>query len=176
VRLACRDQEERSLFLSVRISSFTLTTGGKAKSEKSAPDGLLPARVARAQSGIVWSSFVFSVLQSVCTFFAALDGLRLLIGAGALVAITQAGIAWDRFHTDWIRIPMVGFALAGALLNLVILRRIRRLRSHPAAQWRLKPVRASKMRMERVQFILSWITLVLIGLEEITHFRTFHHF
>jgi hypothetical protein len=155
--------------------SFTLT-GAKAKREEDTPAGLLPERAAKVQSGIVWSSFVFSVLQSVCTFFAALDGLRLLIGAGALAAITEAGVAWEPFHRDWIRIPMVGFALAGSLLNLVILRRIWHLRNHPAAQWRRRPVSASKIRMERVQFVLSWITLVLIGLEEIIHFRTFHHF
>jgi hypothetical protein len=137
---------------------------------------LLPERVVKAQSGIAWSSFVFSVLQSVCTFFAALDGLRLVIGAGALAAATQAGVRWDHLHQNWIRIPMVAFALAGALLNLVILWQIWRLRNRPAAQWRRKPVPASKIRMERVQFVLSWITLVLIGVEEVTHFRTFHHF
>ena len=71
---------------------------------------------------------------------------------------------------------MVSFALGGALLNLVVLWQIRRLRNHPAAQWRRQPVPVSKIRMERVQFVLSWITLVLIGLEEVTHFRTFHHF
>ena len=133
-------------------------------------------RGAKLQSGIAWSSFAFSVLQSVCTFFAALDGLRLLIGAGALAAATQAGVRWDYFHQNWIRIPMVGFALAGALLNLVILWQVRRLRNHPAAQWRRKPVPASKLRMERVQLVLSWITLVLIAVEEITHLRTFHRF
>jgi fumarate reductase subunit C len=133
-------------------------------------------RTAKVQSGIAWSSFVFSVLQSVCTFFAALDGLRLLIGAGALAAAAQAGARWDHFHKDWIRIPMVAFALAGALLNLAVLWQIRRLRNRPAAQWRQQPVPASKRRMERVQLVLSWITLVLIAVEEITHVRTFHGF
>lgn len=71
---------------------------------------------------------------------------------------------------------MVGFALCGSLLNLVILWQIRRLRNRPAAQWRRGLVPASKLRMERVQFVLSWITLVLLGVEEITHFQTFHHF
>lgn len=156
--------------------SFTLPTAAKTKNEKDPSVGLLRERAVKVQSGIGWSSFVFSVLQSVCTFFAALGGLRLLIGAGALAAATQAGIRWDHFHQNWIRIPMVGFAVGGALLNLVILWQIRRLRNHPAAQWRRKPVPASKTRMEQVQFVLSWITLVLIGIEEVTHFRTFHHF
>jgi fumarate reductase subunit C len=156
--------------------SFTLPTGAKTMRETDAPAGLLPERATKVRSGIAWSSFAFSVLQSVCSFFAALGGLRLLIGAGALAAATQAGIRWDHFHQNWIRIPMVAFALGGALLNLVVLWQIRRLRKRPAAQWRRTPVPASKTRMERVQFVLSWITLVLIGLEEVTHFRTFHHF
>lgn len=133
-------------------------------------------RAAKVRSGIAWSSLAFSVLQSVCTFFAALGGLRLAIGAGALAAATQAGIRWDHFHRNWIRIPMVGFALGGALLNLVVLWQIRRLRNRPAAQWRQQPVSASKLRMERVQLVLSWLTLVLIAVEEVTHFRTFHRF
>ena len=169
------EEEQQSLFLTVG-RSFTLPAGAITKRDIDAPAGLLPERAAKVQSGIAWSSFVFSLLQSVCTFFAALGGLRLLIGAGALAAATQAGIRWDHFHQNWIRIPMVAFALGGALLNLVVLWQIRRLRNHPAAQWRRQPVPVSKIRMERVQFVLSWITLVLIGLEEVTHFRTFHHF
>jgi hypothetical protein len=44
-----------------------------------------------AQSAIAWSGFFFALLQSVCTFFAALDGLRLLIGIGSLAV--SAGVA-----------------------------------------------------------------------------------
>jgi len=119
---------------------------------------------------------MFALLQSVCTFFAALDGLRLLIGAGALAAILQAGTFWDHFHTNWIRVPMVVLAFAGSVLNLLILRRIWRLRNHPAAQWRRVPMSPRKIRMERLQFVLSVITLALVGIEEVLHFRTFHHF
>ena len=136
----------------------------------------LPEQVTSAQRVIAWSGFMFALLQSVCTFFTALDGLRLLIGAGALVAALQAGTVLDHFHANWIRVPMVVLAFAGSLLNLLILRRIWRLRNHPAAQWRRVPVSPRKIRMERVQFALSVITLALIGIEEVTHFRTFHHF
>jgi hypothetical protein len=128
----------------------------------------------KVQGIIAFSSFLFVLLQSVCTFFTALDGLRLIIGVGSLTSIIQAGIIWDHFHTDWIRIPMMGFALAGSLLNLAILRRIRRLRNHPAAQWRQKPLSPRKVRMERIQLILSWITLALMAVEEVTHLHTFH--
>ncbi|HZD50042.1 MAG TPA: hypothetical protein VE178_14970 [Silvibacterium sp.] len=137
---------------------------------------MLPSQVTGTQTVIAWYGFMFALLQSVCTFFTALDGLRLLIGAGALAAIFQAGTVWDHFHTNWIRVPMVVLAFAGSVLNLLILRRIWRLRTHPAAQWRTVPVSPRKIRMERFQFTLAVITLALIGIEEITHFRTFHHF
>jgi hypothetical protein len=137
---------------------------------------LPPSQVTNAQAVMAWSGFLFAVLQSVCTFFTDLDGLRLVIGAGALVAVLQAGTAWNHFHTNWIRVPMVALAFAGSVLNLLILRRIWRLRNHPAAQWRRVPVSPRKMRMERLQFALAVITLTLISVEEVTHFRTFHHF
>jgi hypothetical protein len=136
----------------------------------------LPPQATNAQAVVAWSGFIFAVLQSVCTFFMALDGLRLLIGAGALALIVHAGTVWDHFHTNWIRVPMVVLAFAGSALNLLILRRIWRLRNHPAAQWRRVPVSLRKIRMERLQFALSVITLTLITIEEVTHFRTFHRF
>jgi hypothetical protein len=123
---------------------------------------------------IAWSSFFFVLLQSVCTFFAALDGLRVVIGVGALASVVEAGKFWDRFHTDWIRVPMVALALAGSLLNLIILMRVRRLRNRPAAQWRQLPLIPRKRRMERVQLVLSLLTLALIVMEEIGHWHTFH--
>jgi hypothetical protein len=72
--------------------------------------------------------------------------------------------------------PMVVLAFAGSLVNLLILKRIWRLRNHPATQWRRVPVSSRKMRIERLQFALAVITLTLISIEEVTHFRTFHRF
>ena len=127
-----------------------------------------------APNVIAWSSFVFVVLQSVCTFFTAVSGLRLFIGVGALATIVSEGQMWDKFHTDIIRIPMIVFALCGSLLNLAALRRIRSLRDRPAAKWRLKPLATRTVHMERAQFVLSIATLLLVAVEEATHWRTFH--
>lgn len=135
-----------------------------------------PASTGEVNVVVAWSSFLFVLLQSVCTFFTALDGLRVLIGVGALTSIVGAGKFWDKFHTDWIRVPMVGFALAGALLNLIVLMHVRYLRNRPASQWRQKPLTRGKIQKERVQLVLSLVTLVLVLVEEITHLRTFHHF
>jgi hypothetical protein len=159
------------------VGDFHMSTNPAelAGSERHLARGM-PSESGKAEGVIAWSSFLFALLQSVCTFFTALDGLRLVIGAGSFAAITQAGIAWDHFHTDWIRVPMVVFAGFGSSLNLVILSRIRRLRERPAAQWRRISLPSRKLRMEGVQFILSIFTLTLLGIEEITHFRTFHHF
>jgi hypothetical protein len=135
---------------------------------------LIPNETGSAQGVIAWSSFLFAVLQSICTFFVALDGLRFLIGAGSLALSAATGAALDRFHANWIRIPMIGLALLGSLLNLAILMQIRRLRRRPASQWRQKPLSAHKIRMERMQWILSTATLVLIGIEEFQHFHQLH--
>ncbi len=135
---------------------------------------VIPSETGKVQGVIAWSSLLFAVLQSVCSFFVALDGLRFLIGVGALASVVGAGDQWDRLHTDWIRVPMVGLALVGAMLNLTVLLHVRRLRSRPSAQWRQRPLTPRKMRMERVQFVLSLITLALVAVEEVSHWHTFH--
>jgi len=128
-----------------------------------------------AQGAIAWSSFFFALLQSICTFFAALAGLRLVIGIGSVALTAGAGALLDRFHADWIRIPMIVLALFGALLNLVVLLQIRRLRNRPASRWRQVPASPRKIRMEQVQFALSIATFVLIAVEECFHLREFRH-
>jgi hypothetical protein len=129
----------------------------------------------KAGGVIAWSSFLFAVLQSVCTFFAAVDGLRVAIGVGALVLGAGVGGFVHQLHSDLIRLPMIGLALVGSLLNLVVLWQVRRLRSNPAAQWRQRPLSAGKIRVERVQLVLSILTLVLVGIEEYWHIRWHHH-
>ena len=136
---------------------------------------LMPSESERAQGVIGWSSFLFAVLQSICTFFAALDGLRLVIGVGSLAISAGIGTAVDWFHQDWIRVPMMVLALLGSSLNLLILMQVRRLRNRPASKWRQLPLSPKKIRMERVQMILSLATLVLIGIEEYLHFGWAHH-
>ena len=140
----------------------------KSKSDDALPQRA-PGEAERVQGVIVWSSLFFAVLQSVCTFFMAVDGLRLVIGASVLASLTAAGAAWDGLHVDSIRIPMMVAAIAGVVLNLAILLRVQRLRSRPASQWRLQPLTPSRIKRERVQLALSLITLALIGLEEILH-------
>jgi hypothetical protein len=136
----------------------------------------MPNEMSRAQRVMAWSGLLFVLLQSVCTFFTAIDGLRVVIGVSALASVVQAGEVWDRFHADRVRVPMMVLALLGAALNLVMLRRIRRLRDRPASRWRQRTLEPGKIRRERVQFVLAVLTLALIGIEEVTHWRTFHRF
>jgi hypothetical protein len=125
-------------------------------------------------SAIAWSSFFFALLQSICTFFAAANGLRFAVGLGSLVLSAGAGAMVDRFHADALRIPMVGLALAGSLLNLAILAQIRRIRRRPSSQWRQQPS-LHKLRMERLQVVLSFATLVLVAAEEVLHLHYAGH-
>ena len=150
------------------------TTSTRTRSpEKTQPHTLQVSPT--AAKGIAWSSMCFALLQSICTFFAAVDGLRVAIGIGTLSISAWMGSALDRFHTDWVRVPMITFALFGALLNLVILAQVRHLRSRPASQWRIAPLSTKKIWTERLQFTLSLATLVLVGIEEYLHLHLFSH-
>jgi len=141
----------------------------------SPPDASVLARARTAGVALALSSFMFAVLQSVCVFFAALDGLRVGIGISSVVLAAGTAKAIDTFHLSWLRAPMMGFAVVGALLNLGVLWQVRRLRNRPAARWRQTLPGAGKVWMERVQLVLSVATLVLVGLEERQHLIWLRH-
>jgi hypothetical protein len=124
---------------------------------------------------VAWSSFFFALLQSVCTFFAAANGLRFAVGLGSLVLSAGAGTMVDRFHADALRIPMVCLALTGSLLNLAILGQVRRLSRRPSSQWRRQLSSPRKLRTQRLQVLLSCATLVLVTVEEILHYHYSGH-
>jgi cytochrome bd-type quinol oxidase subunit 2 len=139
------------------------------------PDAGAPQTASRIK-WIGWSSLFLAIVQSVCTIFAALSGLRLLLGAAAFgAAIGVMKIADERIHIDAVRIPMVMFALAGAVFNLAALWQVRRLRGRAASAWRQKSVSRSKFASERVQLALSVLTLILLAVESFYHFRQTHH-
>jgi hypothetical protein len=158
-------------FLKEQLSPMS-TILAKPPGFKRALSQLTPAGNDSAQGTIAWSSFFFAALQSICTFFAAVDGLRLVIGVGSLAVSAGIGTAMDRFHQDWIRVPMMVLALLGSSLNLM---QIRHLRHRPASRWRQRPLSSGRIRMERVQMALSLATLVLIGVEEYLHLRWCGH-
>ena|SRR5438477_7883453 len=116
-----------------------------------------------------WSGMLFAVLQSACTAVIAISGVRVAIGLSALAAAAGIHAPAKGFHQDAIRIPMMLLALAGSLVNLFVIWKIRKLRSKPAAQWRRKPVTPQKLNSERLQIALSLITLLLLAAEWITH-------
>lgn len=131
---------------------------------------------ARPRLWIGVTSLLFAVLQSVCTLFMAMAGLRLLVGVSSLVLSTGAVAMLDHLHADWLRVPMICLATIGAVLNVAAILQLRALRRRPASQWRLSPPTPHKLRMERLQLILSWLTLVLVVMEESFHFHLCHHF
>jgi hypothetical protein len=91
------------------------------------------------------------------------------IGLGALAAAAGIHAPATGFHSDAIRIPMMVIAFFGAVINLYVVWKIRRLRSNPAAQWRQQPVSKKKINSERLQIGLAVLTLVLLSVEWITH-------
>jgi hypothetical protein len=111
------------------------------------------------------TSLFFMLLQSACTAFMAISGLRLLIGVGALTAATAGMKFLDALHGAALRIPMEIVAIAGSVVNLYAVRRIRRLRARPASQWRMKSATPKQLRSESWQIGLAVLTLLLVAVE-----------
>jgi hypothetical protein len=118
-----------------------------------------------------WSGLFLAFIQSVCSAFIALHGIRLLVGIGAVVLASSAWRVAERLHVDAIRIPMMVIALLGALLNLAALWQVRRLRGRSASAWRQKQITPAKRRSESLQLALSVLTLILLAVEAIAHFK-----
>ena len=107
----------------------------------------------------------FILLQSACTAFFAISGLRLLIGVGALAAAATGLNFLALLHSAALRIPMETVAIAGSVVNLVAVRRVRRLRARPESQWRMKPATNKQVRSESWQIGLAVLTLLLVAVE-----------
>jgi len=122
-------------------------------------------------SWLNWSGFFLAFIQSVCSAFVALHGIRFLVGIGAVVLASSAWHLAERLHVNAIRVPMMLIALLGALLNLAALWQVRRLRARPASAWRQQPLTPGKRRSEAVQLAVSVATLVLLAAEWIAHFK-----
>jgi hypothetical protein len=130
-----------------------------------------PAPSASRFRWLNWSSFFLAFIQSVCTAFLALHGVRFLIGIGAVLLASSTWKLADRFHQTAWREPLMLIALFGAILNLAALWQVRRLRARPASAWRQQPLTAAQRRSETVQLVLSLVTLVLLAVEWIAHFK-----
>lgn len=111
------------------------------------------------------TSFLFILLQSACTAFMAISGLRLLIGVGSIAAATVGLGLMAAMHGATIRIPMEIVAITGSIANLYVVWRIRSLRARPASQWRIRPVTLKQRRSESWQIWLAALTLLLVAVE-----------
>lgn len=115
------------------------------------------------------TSLVFILLQSACTAFFAISGLRLLIGVGALAAAATGLKFLAALHGTPLRIPMEIVAIAGSIVNLIAVRRVRRLRARPESQWRVKQPTPKQLRSESWQIGLAIVTLLLVAVEWAFH-------
>lgn len=115
------------------------------------------------------ASFLFALLQSLCTAVLTISGIRVAIGLTALAAASGIYAPARGWHQDAIRIPMLILAAAGAIVNLAVLAWIWRLRAQPSAQWRKREIGKKARRSERLQVALAILTLILVGLETWTH-------
>src|SRR5580692_5063209 len=77
------------------------------------------------------ASFLFALLQSLCTAVLTISGIRVAIGLSALAAASGIYAPARGFHQDAIRIPMLILATVGAVVNLAVVFWIWRLRARP---------------------------------------------
>ena len=111
------------------------------------------------------TSLFFILLQSACTAFMAISGLRLLIGIGSLAAASGGMRLLASIHGDAIRIPMEIVAVGGSVINLYAIWRVRSLRGRGSSQWRMGKVTQKTIRAERVQIALAIVALGLVAVE-----------
>jgi hypothetical protein len=150
------------------MTMMKVTDTVSTRAENGAPPPSLSERIADSRYlGI--SAFLFAALQTICPAVVAIGALRVFIGLGALAAAVGTSASLQVWHGDSIRIPMMLLAAFGAALNLFVIWHVRRLRARPAAQWRIAPLSASKLRSERWQIALAVLTFVCLAAEEITH-------
>jgi hypothetical protein len=134
--------------------------------EQNAPVDTRPPNDVKGRSWVIGlTSLFFILLQSACTAFMALSGLRLLIGIGSLAAATSGLRFLASIHGEAIRIPMEIVAVAGSLINLYAIWRVRSLRARSSSQWRMVQVPAKTIRAESVQVALAILTLSLVAVE-----------
>lgn len=124
---------------------------------------------------INWTAISFAVLQSVCALAFLLGSAGALIGFSLFTAFGGLMRVAVAFHADWIRLPMIGIALAGALLNLWVLSRLRRLRSNPASAWRRGAIDRKQLRREKIQLAVALATIALVVLEAGLHLHYHGH-
>lgn len=118
---------------------------------------------------VTFASLLFILLQSACTAILAFSGIGAGIGLGSFAAALGLTRLAGSFHADIIRIPMMVLALAGSLGSLYVLWRVRSLRARPASQWRIRALLPKEKRKETFQFLLSIVTILLIGAEFAAH-------
>jgi hypothetical protein len=111
------------------------------------------------------TSLFFILLQSACTAFMAISGLRLLIGLGSLAAATTGVRLLASIHGEAIRIPMEIVAVGGSIINLYAIWRVRSLRARGSSQWRMAKVPPETKRAEWIQVALAIFTLGLVVVE-----------
>ena len=140
--------------------------------EQDAPVNTRPRNDVKSRSWVIGlTSLFFILLQSACTAFMAISGLRLLIGIGSLAAATTGMNLLASIHGGAIRIPMEIVAVAGSVINLLC-DMARKVVARPTFFSMASRSSASNTRRaEWIQVALAILTLVLVAIEWVIHIR-----
>ena len=107
------------------------------------------------------SSFSLALIEAVCVLFLSVSKFGILLGVAAFMSAEIA----SPFHADRIRVPLLGLALAGAVVNLLLLWNAHRLRNASTAAWRKRALPASQRRRIVFLIALSLLTILLVVAE-----------
>jgi len=131
-----------------------------SRTGKLAPEANEPG-IAGHAGWLAGGSFSLALIETVCVFFLSLSKLGILIG---LAAFMSAEIA-SPFHSDRVRVPLLGLAFAGSVANLFLLWNAQHLRNASTAAWRKRPLTSSQRRRIIFLVALSILTILLVAAE-----------
>ena len=147
------------------------TTVASQREESPGERQAMPEKSSPAQALLRWLLPTATALQALpCFFLLTLSGYRTVIGGIAIFAATIAG-PFEVFHQNAVRIPF--FAIAGflSLLNLYLYFFAKRRRETPSARWRRQPLSQRERRIQKIQVVSSFLTLLMIAGDVFNHHR-----
>jgi hypothetical protein len=123
---------------------------------------------------IVLGSIFILLFQTGCAIAVFAGRISLWISGASLVIPLKA----SALHSEPVRLPLLGLATVGSLLNLFVLWNARRLRRRPEAQWRIRPLRFRDKLRNGIVLSASVLTLFMVVSELVLHpsvYPGWHH-
>lgn len=116
----------------------------------------------------------FALLGAPCAVAAALGPMAVVVGVGSASVASATHLHIAFFDAPWVRLPMLGLALAGSTANLLAVLHARRIR-RKTPRGGLLPLSSQDRRRTRIAVALSLLTLMIIVAEQLAHRFVMQH-